>query len=85
MGLYCNRSSKKTKAGPTGGTANFRNSLAFFKDNAQLRPALNQEVEEMEGEPRDHPVLLGDFILFPGQHSTHGAQISLLPCDIRAV
>lgn len=33
--------------------------------------ALNQETEEMEGEPGDHLVLLGDSILFPSQHSTH--------------
>lgn len=41
------------------------------KDNAQLSLALNQEAGEMEREPGDHSVLLGDFILFPSQHSTH--------------
>lgn len=74
--LYCNRGSKK-QGWPHRGHVNFRDSLpslAFLKDNAQLSPALNQEAEEMEREPGDHSVLLGDFILFPSQHSTcHGA------------
>lgn len=33
--------------------------------------ALNQETEEMEEEPGDHPVLLGESTLFPSQHSAH--------------
>ena len=39
--------------------------------NAQLSLALNQEAGEMEREPGDHSVLLGDSILFPSQHSTY--------------
>lgn len=41
------------------------------KDNAQLSLAPNQEAGEMEREPGDHSVLLGNSILFPSQRSTH--------------